>query len=132
MFFIVKDEQKRAQVIQAIQAMSLNKAMCVEVKEYRKNRSNSQNRLMWSWINIIADFVGETAENVHESFKQKLLGTVRRKIMGDEITLARSTTALTTTEFTEYLERIEQAAHILQINLPRPDDYWLAIHGKDS
>lgn len=129
MFFIVKDEADREEAIQAIEFMSITKAMSVEVKEYRKNRSLSQNRLMWSWINLIADHVGETAENIHEAFKQKLLGTVRRRIFDNEINISRSTATLSTEEFTEYLERIEQAAEILQIRLPHPDDYYFAIHG---
>ncbi len=132
MFFVIteNDESKRNQVIEAIKVMGIKKPISVEIKEFRKNRTLSQNRLMWSWINILADHIGETSEDLHEMLKQRFLGIVQKKIMGEECTISRSTTKLNTTEFRSYLELIEDIASKLQVRLPRPDDYNFAMYGE--
>jgi hypothetical protein len=129
MFFVLKDEPRRQDAIEAIRMLNITKPQSVEIKEYRKNRSNSQNRLYWSWVNLIAEHTGDLPEEIHEMMKQRLLGTVPRRIMGEDCLVTKSTTKLTTCEFTEYLQRIELLADKLQIRLPHPDDYLLAMHG---
>ncbi len=140
-FFIVRSSFDLTRVFDYIRGLDLRRAHSIEVKEYRKNRSLAQNRLMWMWINEIAAHCGynpeetcqaieiPTPDDIHEMFKQRLLGTVRREILGDAYQVARSTTQLTTAEFTDYLSRIEQAARILQIVLTKPDDYNYAMCG---
>lgn len=141
-FFIIRNDFDRVRVSDAIKGIDLKKPHSVEVKEYRKNRSLAQNRLMWMWVNEIAEHCGYNPEeaaqaldvpspdDIHEMFKQRLLGTVKREILGDSYQVARSTTQLTTAEFTDYLSRIETAAAMLQITLTKPDDYRFAMMGE--
>ncbi len=130
MFFIIKDETRRDSVINAVRMLNISNPVSVEIKEYKKNRSTSQNRMYWKWVNVLADYQGYASEEMHEVLKQSLLGTIQRKIMGNEYLIAKSTSKLTTVEFSSYLERIEELAGKLQISLPKPDDYMLAMHGR--
>lgn len=131
MMFIVRDQDRLKDVLQALKVLNISRPMSVEIKEYRKNRSKSQNRLYWSWINVIANYTGDVAEELHEHLKTILLGTVHRRVMGEERILIRTTTSLSTGEFTEYLGRIELLAEKMQIRLPHPDDYRLAMYGEE-
>ena len=122
-FFILIDEQRRGNALEFIRSLNIRKPYSIEIKEYRKNRSTAQNRLYWSWLRVLSAFTGYGDDELHELFKIRLLGTVEKKIMGDTIKIPRSTTSLTTREFTEYLEKIELAAMTMGVSVPHPDDY---------
>ena len=126
-FFILLDDMRRDNALAYIRALNLGKKYSVEVKEYRKNRSNSQNRLYWSWVNIIAKDTGYDPDDMHDTFKQRFLGVEEKIVFGEAVYIAKSTAKLTTQEFTAYLERIEQTAMEMGMNLPRPDDYSYAM-----
>lgn len=126
-FFILIDEQRRQNAVNFLQRLSLKRTYSVEIKEYRKNRSNSQNRLYWSWLKIIADMYGYEDDELHETFKAKFLGTEERLVFGERVMVPKSTAKLTTQEFTLYLDKIEMLARELDISLPHPDDYHYAM-----
>jgi hypothetical protein len=96
----------------------------VEIKEHKKQRSNNQNALYWSWLTIIGKDLGYTSEELHEALKAKILGVIERKtVFGNIVNEPRSTTSLTTKEFTEYLNSVETFAMGLGIRLPQPAHY---------
>lgn len=98
----------------------------VVIKEHKKKRTNDQNALYWSWLTIIGKDLGYTSEELHEALKAKILGVVERKtIFGNTVNEPRSTTSLTTKEFTEYLNAVQSFAMSLGIALPQPQHYGM-------
>lgn len=126
-FFILIDEQRRQNAVNFLQRLSLKRTYSVEIKEYRKNRSNSQNRLYRAWLHLIADAYGYEDGELHEAFKQEFLGFEEKLVLGKLRTLPRSTTKLTTQEFSRFLDKVEAEAKSMSINLPYPDDYHYAM-----
>lgn len=119
----------------------------IEVKEYKKNRSAAQNRLMWGWLTDfentdVNQHAGQTKEEWHDLFKRLSLSkiyerddqgyaetmaalrTVYRhglhnesKMMVDHVIRETSTTKANVEQFTEYLTFIERYAHERGITL---------------
>lgn len=88
-------------------------------------RTIDQNRLYWMWLSCIAKDgeLGYSAEELHIVFVQKFLGAKHRIMYGEQVLNPPSTRRLSTTEFTEYLNRIETFSSTeLGIVLPRPED----------
>lgn len=134
MLYIIDSKQRRTDAAQAVANLRSHPVMQVEIKEYRKNRSTSQNRLYWMWLNIMAkDTVGDNgADELHEQLKVKFLGVEHKIINGIACIIPKSTSSLTVGEFTEYLHKVEQLALELDIALPIPDDYGTAMGHKES
>lgn len=127
MFFVLNNDQRKQASIQYINMLNKDKVFSVEVKEYRKNRSNSQNRLYWSWIHILAGHTGYSEEEMHEEFKVRLLGVEEKHVYGQKLIQPISTAKLNTKQFTDYLTRIELVAMQMGLQLPHPDDYAYAM-----
>lgn len=127
MLYIISSEHKRREAMQAVAQCTSAKVMQVEIKEYKKNRSTSQNRLYWMWLNVIGDFNGNTADELHEEMKVRFLGVQHIEVAGTHLIIPKSTAKLNTTEFTKFLEAIEALAMELGVALPIPDDYDTAM-----
>jgi hypothetical protein len=126
-YFRTINEQVKNNAIKAIEG--LNGVYEIEIKKYRKNRSNAQNRLMWMWLGIISDETGNSAEDLHSIFKMKFLGSERITALGTTFERPKSTTMLTTTQFSDYLDKIEGLATQCQIILPHPVGLYEDAHG---
>ena len=107
----------------------------VDIKQYKAKRSTQQNRLYRLWLNIIAKYVfkqnGEllSDDDMHDWFREKLLETKIIEFRGEIVKARKSTTKLTVSGFTEYLELIDiYCADNLGLVLPHPDDlYWASM-----
>lgn len=122
MYFVTRDNEVKQRCMEHIQA--LDGVYRVTIEPYKKDRTNAQNRLMWMWLGIIAKDTGNSAENLHEIFKLKFLSTERIQSLGYDIEIPKSTTKLTTQEFTDYLDKIEALALSIDIRLPHPTDLY--------
>jgi len=101
-------------------------------KKYRKSRSNRQNSYYWACVvpYVIDGLVGAgfeksllSVENVHELLKNKFLKEDYGIDGGEFITLTKSTTDLSTTEFMDYIAEIQKwGAEFLQIMIPDPGE----------
>jgi len=120
-YFVTKNDEVKQNCIDHIQ--SLDGVYRVTIEKYVKNRSQAQSRLMWLWLGIISSDTGESPENLHEIFKLRFLGTEKIQSMGYSIEIPKSTTKLTTHEFTDYLDKIEGLALSIDIRLPHPEIY---------
>lgn len=99
----------------------------VEIKLHRELRSLSQNRLERLWLNCISMETGNSANYLHEYFKDEYLPREEVVIFGKVINRAVSTTTLSTLEFKYYLDKIQVFASTeLGIILPNPDDLHFA------
>lgn len=126
-FFILADENRRESVLNFLRIISLKKPVSVEIKEYKKNRSNAQNRTYWMWLKVLSVHTGYDDDELHETLKIRLLGTDSKMILGENMTLPKSTTKLNMKEFADYLGKIEMMAETLCVKLPHPDDYRFAM-----
>lgn len=129
MFFIIKDAIRRDNCLSYIRSINFEvKPIQVDIKPYRKNRSQAQNRTMWSWLHVLSEHTGYDAEELHELFKARFLGVEARDVMWQQVFITKSTTKLTTQQFAEYLNKIEAVAAEMGVRLPIPDDYAYAMN----
>lgn len=120
MFFILKNDE----IIKNCLDVVRNSYNCtVEIKPYKKGRSNSQNRLYWSLLGIIAKDAGYEIDDLHTAIKVRFLGTSEKFIAGNLVTIPKSTTTLNTREFTELIEKIYALGAEMGIVLPVPA-FW--------
>lgn len=127
MYYVLKNDDIKKNCIDHIQ--SLDGVYRVTIEKYVKNRSQAQSRLMWLWLGIISNDTGESPENLHQVFKLRFLGTEKIQSMGYSIEIPKSTTKLTTQEFTDYLDKIEGLALSIDIRLPHPQDLYFEAMG---
>ena len=127
MRFILIDDQRRLNAIEYIKQQNINKPLQVDIKPYKKNRSNSQNNTMWMWYEDLADHFGYTPEELHEELKVKFLGVEEKTIGGELIRQPKSTTGLSTKEMADFLNKIEILARNQGVALEYPDDYKFAL-----
>lgn len=83
-----------------------------------RKRTDKGNRYYWAYLHIIEKETGDDANSLHEHFKKTLLppkfeylNSIKR-----EVEIPRTTTTLLTTEFSEYIKKIEVLTEI-----PAPD-----------
>lgn len=122
MYFKTVNDDVKNNAIKAIQG--LEGVYDITITKYKKDRTKSQNSLMWMWLGIISNDTGESPENLHNIFKLRFLGTEKIQSMGYSIEIPKSTTKLTTQEFTDYLDKIEGLAMSIDIRLPHPQDLY--------
>lgn len=132
MFFIISSEERRAAAADFVSRIRKSPLMSVEIKPYKRNRSEAQNRLMWMWYHIISMDTGQIAEDLHEEMKVRVLGVEEKEVLGPygkmvRLIVPKSSTKLSTQEMTDFLRAIEALAAELEIILPRPDDYKFAM-----
>lgn len=125
MYFKTVNDDVKNNAIKAIQ--ELDGVYSIEITKYKKDRTASQNKLMWMWLGYISKDTGSTPDELHEIFKLKFLGSETLSALGFKIERPKSTTKLTTQEFTDYLTKIETLSTSIGIRLPRPDEYYEAM-----
>lgn len=97
------------------------KSWDVSIEEHKSTRSQNQNRIYWKWISIIGNHVGQPREDMHRTFAIRFLEPELFVVDGKQYVGAKSTTGLTTKEFTEYLDKINATALALGLQLPTPE-----------
>jgi hypothetical protein len=95
------------------------KKVYVVVKTETKARSTQQNKYLWAIYNMLSEHTGNQADDLHEYFKAEFL----KEPLGGAIAYRiKSTTELTTIEFTKFIEEIKRfSASELQFFLPEPE-----------
>ncbi len=78
----------------------------VIIKKRADSRSVEQNARLWSLYTSIGNYLGYTAEEIHQLMGFKFL-LIEKYVGRDKITLVRSTTKLNVKEMAEYQEKIE-------------------------
>ncbi|MCK5604496.1 hypothetical protein KAR91_21580 [Candidatus Pacearchaeota archaeon] len=127
---IIHNEIDKDRVIKHVQALNIDKPWSVDIKPYKKNRSLSQNKLYFLWLNTIGNDIGYTTDELHAIMADKFLPDEIVEYGGKQIKKDKSTSRLNTKEFTEYLEKIDRfAAAELGIVLPSPEDLYYEAMG---
>lgn len=121
-YFAIKDGLSRDSAIQAIRRMEPDGRYAVHIRKHVTTRTAQQNRLYRIWLELLSDETGYTDDDLHEIFKSRFLGTRILSWGNQSYTVANSTVALSTKQFTEYLTQVEETANLLGVNLPHPED----------
>ena len=109
----------------AVGGLDLTKKWRVTIAPYVKNRTTDQNNLLWAFYTEIANHTGHTPEEIHEYCKAAFLAP-KIITVGKDTKEYRTTTKLTTAEFSDYIERIYAfAAGELGVRLPVPEEAHL-------
>lgn len=126
---IITDESDKDRAINHIKALNIDKPWQMELKPYRKNRSLAQNNLYRMWVEVIANELGYTHDEMHAILSNMFGEKETVEFNGDIVEVIKSTIKLTTKEFTDRLENIDRwAAGEMGIVLPSPDDLiWEAL-----
>jgi hypothetical protein len=154
---ILKSESSREAAIAMLSGVPTTPLHIVTVKEHKRDRSSAQNSLMWSWLTVIGNEIGESKDSIHEIYKRMFLldlfveyddGTrpsikgyremweaissveddTARKQMVDFLISQISTTRADVEIMSVYLNKIERNANSQGIILPHPEDsYYLAM-----
>lgn len=127
MRYILIDEQRRQNAIRELQELDISKPMQVDIKPYKKSRTNAQNNLMWMWYPPIAEYTGYTEEELHEIFKEEFIGYNVFMRDGKLYIRPKSSTKLDTKAMTIFLNKVEAIARFLEVRLRYPDDFNLAM-----
>lgn len=77
----------------------------VLIKKRPDSRSVEQNARLWMLYTSIGDYLGYTAEEVHQLMGYKFL-LIEKYVGKEKITLIRSTTKLSVKEMAEYQDKI--------------------------
>ncbi len=80
-----------------------------------KKRTDKSNRYYWAYLRLLEQETGDDANSLHEYFKQTLLPPSIEFLasIGKEVEIPKTTTKLLTTEFSEYIKKIEVLTGIL-------------------
>lgn len=136
MRFILIDEKRLENCIDYLSKVHLDGKTEVVFQAYKSSRSLAQNRLLWMWYGVISEYTGHDPEELHEMTKAKYFGLKKLKTKdanGNIINLSvpnGGTSKLSVDDMARFLQAIEVLAFSLDMVLPRPDDYYLAMKGR--
>lgn len=94
------------------------KPLSVKITQYRKGRSDNQNRYYWACVNVMAKEWGYTSEELHDTLRAMFL--VDRS---GPVPVVRSSAGLDTKEFTEYMDHVQRFAAEHNIIIPDPNHF---------
>ena len=83
-----------------------NEGKYVRMSLMKEFRTTTQNNLYWVFLGKIADETGNEANDLHEYAKRIFLPPKFINVNGKEIKIPGSTTNLSKTDFSDYMDRI--------------------------
>ena len=96
--------------------LSDNEGKEFEIKRRKEKRTLSQNAFYWANLNNIERQTGNNSDDMHEDFRRRLLPPkfihIREKTRVRELKIPRSTTDLSKTEMSDYLDKIAAETEI--------------------
>lgn len=106
--FVVRDADILARCVQFLSTLAVNvrHPWCVYVGPENKLRTRAQNDLLWAIYTEIADATGFAKDDIHEYMKKRLLGHEVKVVFGAKVEVLRSTTQLTPTDFSDFVEAV--------------------------
>lgn len=99
------------------------KKVVLEITEDKPKRTLDQNAYLWGIVyKTISDYNGDTENDLHEYLKRKLLPPKFIKVLGKEVKVPASTTDLSKSDFSDYIERIRAEVSHLGIIIPEAQE----------
>ncbi len=100
------NKNNRENLISKLRELDPTKLWEVIVRKPKSVRSLDQNELYWEMITQMADYFGYEKSEMHSLMVYKFL-TEFKEVFNNKVPVIKSTTALTTSEFNDYLEKIK-------------------------
>ena len=128
-YVLAKGHPDRAIVLGNVQSFLARlpdtKSWSIEVSEYHKPRSDSQNRYLWGVAyKALRDATGQDAEDWHEYMLGEWSGWEEYELFGrKKLRPMRRSSKLTTAEFCDYVAFIQQRAAEHGIMIPDADPF---------
>lgn len=99
----------------------------VDVKKYRKNKTDQQRKYAHACIGVIAKETGENSEHLKVRIKHSI-GLIEEIYSGGKVlTLVRSTEDLDREEYGVFINSINTLAANLEIKLPQPKSFGMEL-----
>ena len=115
---VYKEEPKSDNIKEVVTKFFVNnpdlKNAVVEIRPLEASRTIAQNSLLWTWYSIIGQDIGYSTHELHKIFKGRFLN-------------GKSTSSLSTKEFSYYLNQIDLLCQDYNIELPYGQDYKNAM-----
>lgn len=105
--------------------LPLEKAWEIGVSEFKRTRSNQQNRYLWGLVypTILKHLEGWDAEDVHEYFLGECFGWQKISGLGrSRIKPVKRSSGLSTTEFMDYVAFIQRRMAENGVYIPDPNE----------
>lgn len=114
-----------ANAISFISGLPDSREWVIKVEQFRKNRSNPQNRSLWGVAyKALSEATGNDPEDLHTFFLGEWSGWEVIDVMGQQRRVpVRRSSKLTTEEFGEFYEFIQRRAAECGYNVPSPNEY---------
>lgn len=93
----------------------------ISITNEKLKRTENQNRYYWLYLGMISAETGNDIDDLHTLFKGLFLGKAIVEVLGHKVRQVRSTTELSTGQFVEYIQRIEEKTGILS----PPVEEWM-------
>lgn len=120
---IMRNDDDKSRVIAWLQRLQIIKPLQLTIERYVARRRSTQNRLYFAWLKLIADETGHSSEELHHFFKMKFLPRIVVTIGDVEDEVPSSSAKLSTSDFSEYLNRIDEfVGSNLGLMLPHPEE----------
>jgi len=100
----------KANLYKQIDSLDTTIKHSVEIKPYKSKRSHEQNARYWALVTGLGKHIGYTADETHDILRFKFLRNAI-EVNGESLPLLRTTTKLTTAEFTDYMDAVERFGH---------------------
>ena len=101
--------QSQAYYKNQVNKFKVGEKVTLEIHSRKAKRSDAQNRYYWGvYLPLVANETGERdLNNLHELFRGKFLTTGIIEVLGEKVRVKRSTTELSSSDFTMYIMDIE-------------------------
>jgi hypothetical protein len=124
----VKNESSKKFFLEFVNKMDFTKPYEFTWKLAKSKRSNDANGLYWMWMTELAkhfsnDAGSYTKDEMHDLMRHKFLGYETKVIGNTELQpQLKSTAKLNTSEFCDYMMKVDVWAQSCSVLLPRPEN----------
>ena len=120
----------RANLHAFVDRLPETKSWRVEVKEYRKDRTDAQNAALFGVAYPAFRDTGYTPDELHDALCRRFFGTIERQVMGETVVAPRRTTTrdsrgardvISREVFSDFYRMVQQIGAEVGIDVPDPD-----------
>lgn len=135
MLYLLNNQERIRDAVNAILSAPIDSGWCVEVKEYKRTRTQAQNATLHMWLTDICNHWNETQGEkrtpltLKDECKAEYLPIKTRVIRGKTLVELTSTSELNVEEFAEFLNKIYALGQKLGAKMRNPDDIKYAMYG---
>ena len=97
------------------------KEIVIKIIERNNKRTNDQNSLLWTWINLLSNYTGYTKEEMKEMLQYKFLSREKINENGKIEIYLKGTSTLSKKEFNDFMNEVSMWSNST-LNIPLPSN----------